>query len=945
MLAKTLVKICITTIVFFPERILIQGNVPNETLYNEIIDYFFPYYLQNPAMRLDDYLCYSEDSYKCCDCESKCSYYGTCCIDVFLSNKTKSLEEYLALFRKNNKVRQYVKSTPVLNIDAPFDISNITMVVTCGNNKSNYYTSCNKNFSASTIPVRANGVIYRSVACALCHDITNYSYVSYSLVSCRTKKNGLVVIDSDCMLNIIKIPYKPVITHTPRGINCSQAEMMMCQNSYYALVFSSKEDASYVNPFCAKCDGIESLNNFECYKTFHHQKTSSGPPTFQILISFNDFGDSQSNQIYGEAVCFCGYYFDIFSGHCMKSAVSQKCGNIPELLVPPPAPSISTNLPGLYNIISTSPLPPPEPVLPSLPSTGLPSPPPRPPSLPSKSPSMQPPLPAPTQFRSPEPSPRSEKLKPPLSLLSLNSSEDAQAPPPPHILRLTISQKLHMIYYCIKRNSGSLIYEVSDKKKLLLPRSDIIGSFIADKNYTMATLPNDLNESINNKNGISSISIILFKQLPYSSLYGFSPERYFENQRVCANFKNLSNNFQITSECSIKVGATVYEKDVTFWIKINNGQVSYNGAVCTQFHLLPTCPIGVLNMSFIKIENKWVITKIMGEEKRYSPEQYLPLPEGIGICMTNMRKKFTGYLKLKDYWLIEEKISFSFLSLSISLEIVTFMINCLLKEFDNIPGKNLTGLCISIFACDIMVLIIALAKHLLQTYCMIIAVLLHYFSLAICTWTVVITYDISIVLKRPLSIKGRKNPYLKYSVFGWGLPLLIISISVCIDLFGNKTFSFQVGYGKFNHCWISYFYARLAFYIVPFSLMTFGSFLAICDVIFKLKKETKTNMAIAGRKYELNLAKMTIRLCLILGVSELIGLVQIPDNKVISKQHEIFNVIFGSLYNLSRSLRGCFIFIVLLYGKQVRIKCKDSLNKSCFRKKIKSTRKYENTAI
>ena len=141
----------------------------------------------------------------------------------------------------------------------------------------------------------------------------------------------------------------------------------------------------------------------------------------------------------------------------------------------------------------------------------------------------------------------------------------------------------------------------------------------------MATLPNDLNESITNKNGISSISIILFKQLPYSSLYGFSPERYFENQRVCANFKNLSNNFQITSECSIKV----YEKDVTFWIKINNGQVSYNVAVCTQFHLLPTCPIGVLNMSFIKIENKWVITKIMGEEKRYSPEQYLPLPEGI----------------------------------------------------------------------------------------------------------------------------------------------------------------------------------------------------------------------------------------------------------------------------------------------------------------------------
>ena len=461
----------------------------------------------------------------------------------------------------------------------------------------------------------------------------------------------------------------------------------------------------------------------------------------------------------------------------------------------------------------------------------------------------------------------------------------------------------------------------------------------------MATLPNDLNDCITKKDGISSISITLSKQLPYSLLYGFSPERYFENQRVCADFKNLSNNFQITSECGIEVGGTVYEKDVTFWIKINNGQISYNGAVCNQFHLLPTCPIGVLNMSLIKIENKSVITKITRGEKKYSPEQYLPLPEGIGVCMKNTGKTFTGYLKLNDYWLIEEKISISFLSLSISLEILIFMMNCLLKEFDNIPGKNLTALCIGMFACDIMVLIIALAKSLAQTYCMIIAVLLHYFSLALCTWTVAITYDLSIIIKRPLSIKRRKKSYLKYSVFGWGLPLFMVSISVCIDLFGNKTFSFQIGYGKFNYCWISYFYERLAFYIVPFSLMTFGSFLAICDVIFKLKKGMKKNIASAGRNHELSFATMAIKLYLILGVSELVGLVQIPDNKVTSKQHEIFNLIFGSLYNLSRSLRGCFIFIVLIYGKNVRIKCKDSLHKSVFRKKIKSTWEHENTAI
>ena len=67
---------------------------------------------------------------------------------------------------------------------------------------------------------------------------------------------------------------------------------------------------------------------------------------------------------------------------------------------------------------------------------------------------------------------------------------------------------------------------------------------------------------------------------------------------------------------------------------------------------------------------------------------------------------------------------------------------------------------------------------------------------------------------------------------------------------------------------------------------------------------------------------MVIKLFLLFGTAELIGLVQIPNAKQKGQSELIFHAIFGFLHNVLRSTRGIFMF-TLFVGKKILEKCKE----------------------
>ena len=52
-------------------------KVVNQTLYDEIVDSFFPKELRNPKIEMDFYLCrFTLPNKTCCRCTKTCKYYG-----------------------------------------------------------------------------------------------------------------------------------------------------------------------------------------------------------------------------------------------------------------------------------------------------------------------------------------------------------------------------------------------------------------------------------------------------------------------------------------------------------------------------------------------------------------------------------------------------------------------------------------------------------------------------------------------------------------------------------------------------------------------------------------------------------------------------------------------------------------------------------------------------
>ena len=69
----------------------------------------------------------------------------------------------------------------------------------------------------------------------------------------------------------------------------------------------------------------------------------------------------------------------------------------------------------------------------------------------------------------------------------------------------------------------------------------------------------------------------------------------------------------------------------------------------------------------------------------------------------------------------------------------------------------------------------------------------------------------------------------------------------------------------------------MAVYIVPLSIMNFGSFFFVFIVTIQTKHEKKEEHNMLVKKDQLKFSKILMKLCLLFGIAELIGLVQIRN--------------------------------------------------------------------
>ena len=319
-------------------------NFVNQTLYDEIVDYFFPKELRNPKIEMDLYLCRLTLSAKiCCQCTKTCKYYGTCCIDAFFDKSITSLEEYVTLFLKMTNMRRcvsYLRVTSNINISSYFLVEEVPTFASCENKHSPYASVCSGSDLNNDVRVIADGFVYKNKYCALCHGFP-YSFANLNLLGCKNSATisgiNMTVPDNTCILRIseeTELRYKKeilgnlnieVFLPEINEKNCSLEEINLCFFSHFSLISTSKR--WYANPQCAKCIGETDLGNENCHKVVFTYDFHTRPPHFKLVITFDDDGNYDSVLTTGQPLCPWDQYFDIFSNQC-KSKKHNTCEKI-----------------------------------------------------------------------------------------------------------------------------------------------------------------------------------------------------------------------------------------------------------------------------------------------------------------------------------------------------------------------------------------------------------------------------------------------------------------------------------------------------------------------------------------------------------------------------------------------------------------------------------------
>ncbi|XP_012944090.1 adhesion G-protein coupled receptor G4 [Aplysia californica] len=206
------------------------------------------------------------------------------------------------------------------------------------------------------------------------------------------------------------------------------------------------------------------------------------------------------------------------------------------------------------------------------------------------------------------------------------------------------------------------------------------------------------------------------------------------------------------------------------------------------------------------------------------------------------------------------------------------------------PSKILVNLCLALLFSN-LVFLVGMQDYTFDSEiaCKIVAVLLHYFLLSSLTWMAVEAFYMYLALV--LVFKTYFTRFiLKCALVGWGIPLVVVAITLGIDKTNNY------GFVNTGLCWLRNpaFYAA---FVGPVCLILLLNCAAFALVIRQLRSSSKLN------KTDRNSTVQRLRGAI--GVVILLGLTWIFAIFAIDRA----SVVFYYLFAIFNSLQGLFIFI------------------------------------
>ena len=257
--------------------------------------------------------------------------------------------------------------------------------------------------------------------------------------------------------------------------------------------------------------------------------------------------------------------------------------------------------------------------------------------------------------------------------------------------------------------------------------------------------------------------------------------------------------------------------------------------------------------------------------KTIHEESYEPGPDGSVLICTNWTSNYT----IHNRPFMEFKFDYAQTVLSITGQVISlislaihFIVYLLLPHLQNLAGKSLMCLVASLFVAQFFFLFGTARTHV-YGLCLVIAIVLHFAFLAAFFWMNVMSVDIFRTFAKRTKSSSSTHLFMRYSVYAWGGPTLIVFISIMLNLSGD--IDVNPGYGE-GVCWITSRWALLFFFAIPVFLIVIintALYILTTRALCRIARDTKA-VSKSSDKQKLILY---VKLSMIMGLTWLFGFV------------------------------------------------------------------------
>ena len=231
----------------------------------------------------------------------------------------------------------------------------------------------------------------------------------------------------------------------------------------------------------------------------------------------------------------------------------------------------------------------------------------------------------------------------------------------------------------------------------------------------------------------------------------------------------------------------LYSLEETFY------QITYNQLSQGPLHRAPNVTICgdpfILNCSLVALTSS-EFAKFMEVEQLTDYNHLILETGGALVChhlVSNKPQRVHGYTI----------VTIICITLSMLALIASFITYLVFPSLRNLPGRCVMSLIGAVFCGQLLLLITGddVARSVSEAFCAVLAVLLHYSWLSTFSWTNVLAFYLARALgpkAKPSAAGQHRHSLLFFSLFGWGLPLVIVIICVILHFVPNLNLHYGV---------------------------------------------------------------------------------------------------------------------------------------------------------